>query len=265
MKNYTIIIVMLVLLQSKLINCLSPADTQKIGMQIWKNESGQHLDLLVHWHKNETFPSFGIGHNIWFLTGQEKKFNEQFPQLCTYLEKNGVKLPQWLQKVKNSGAPWKNREEFLKDYKKINNLCHLLSVTIELQTEFMIERLDEQWPKILQHAPKKQQTKLMHNYKLMRSTLLGTYTLIDYLNFKGSGLDPKEESNGQRWGLLQVLLDMPDGLTKDTVNQAFTLSAIKILVTLVQNSAPEYNRMKFLNGWIKRLNTYSSPETFNAA
>ena len=61
--------------------------------------------------------------------------------------------------------------------------------------------------------------------------------LIDYLNFKGSGLDPKEQSNGQRWGLLQVLIDMPDSLTEDKVNQAFTISAIKILVALVQNSA----------------------------
>ncbi len=231
-------------------------------MQIWKNESGQRTELLVHWNKNESFPSLGIGHNIWFLEGQEEIFTEQFPLLCNYLEKNGVKLPHWLQKAKNSGAPWKSRDEFLKDYKKLNSLRHLLSVTIEPQTEFMIERLDGQWPRILQQAPKRERPKLMRNYKLMRSTLLGTYTLIDYLNFKGSGIDPKEQSNGHRWGLLQVLLDMPDGLTKDTVNQAFTLSAIKILVKLVQNSAPEYNRMKFLNGWIKRLNTYCNPETF---
>ncbi len=262
MRKSVLLVLWLLSLHHSSSVCLSIEAIQKIGMQIWKNESGQQRDLLVHWDKNESFPSLGIGHNIWFLAGQEKKFTEQFPLLCAYLEEHGVRLPIWLQKTKNTGAPWKNRDDFLKDHKRLNSLRHLLATTIELQTEFMIKRLDEQWPLIVQRVPKKQRPNVIKNYKLMRSSLLGTYALIDYLNFKGSGLDPKEESNGQRWGLLQVLIDMPDNLTAENVTQAFTISAIKTLVALVQNSAPQYNRMKFLNGWIKRLNTYCSSDTF---
>lgn len=262
MRKSVLLIVWLLLLDHHPSLCLNAVQVEKIGMQIWKNESGQRTDLLIHWHKDESFPSLGIGHNIWFLQGQEKIFTEQFPLLCDYLQKKGVTLPVWLQKAKRQGAPWKNRDDFLNDHKKARNLRHILSSTIKLQTDFMIERLDKQWPLILQGAPKKERSKILAIYTLMRSTLRGTYILVDYLNFKGNGIDPKEQINGHRWGLLQVLLDMPHGLKKDTVNLAFTLSAMKMLLILIQHSAPEYSRMKFLNGWINRLNTYSSQETF---
>ena len=132
-----------------------------------------------------------------------------------------------------------------------------MSSTINLQTNFMIDQLYKKWPAIVQAAPAKQRPALIKRFNLMRSSLLGTYALIDYLNFKGDGLNPLEAVNNQRWGLLQVLLIMPADVNQQNAPAAFSLAASKILLRLIENSAPDYTRIKFLNGWIKRVSTYA--------
>jgi hypothetical protein len=235
----------------------------QIGMLIWQNEASKRTDLLVFWSEHEPFPSLGIGHCIWYPQGYKGKYGQMFPALCDYLEKHGVQLPGWLKKAKRTGAPWKTREEFLQDTNRTQELRQLLSATIPLQIQFMIEQLEKQFPSIVQHAPKEERKKVRTTFKLMRTTPLGTYALVDYLNFKGSGINAQEESNGHRWGLLQVLLGMPHELTQDTVAQAFSVSAAKTLLKLIENSAPHYSRVKYLNGWIRRVSTYANGNLFN--
>lgn len=241
---------------------LNRTDAQKIGLLVWQNEASRRTDLLVFWNPKESFPSLGIGHCIWNVQGQSLPYTEQFPALCDYLLKNGVKLPEWLKKSKNSGAPWKSREDFLNDKQKTDELRNLLSTTVDLQANFMIKRLEDQWPLILNTAPKQQRAKIVRNFKLLKSSLLGTYALIDYLNFKGDGLNPLEERNGQRWGLLQVLIAMPEEITSETVTRSFALAAAQTLLQLIRNTTPEYKPIVFLNGWIKRVSTYCNPDIF---
>ena len=93
----------------------------------------------------------------------------------------------------------------------------------------------------------------------MLSCPQGTYALVDYLNFKGNGLSQSEELKGQRWGLLQVLMDMPYNLTAENVNKAFAVSAAKVLLRRIENSAPDYTFIAYLEGWIKRVSTYANP------
>lgn len=236
---------------------LSKNDAKKIGMQVWKNEASQKEDLLVFWNKNEAFPSLGICHAIWLPAESNAPYTEQFPALCTYLQKNGVKLPHWLDQAKNTGAPWKSRLEFLNDTKKTSELKSLLTSTIELQTHFMLEQLYELWPQIIQEAPRRKRAAITKNFNLLQTSLLGLYALVDYLNFKGAGINPREECNGCRWGLLQVLSDMPDNLNEETVLKAFTVSAAKILLGRIENSAPLYTHLTSMPGWIKRVHTYS--------
>ena len=99
-------------------------------------------------------------------------------------------------------------------------------------------------------------------YRVARSKN-GIYVLIDYLNFKGAGLNPREVSNEHRWGLLQVMLDMPDTVTQENVTKAFTISAAKTLIILIQNSAPNYRQIRFLHGWMRRLSSYANESLFS--
>ena len=61
--------------------CLSTEAIPKKSVCRFGNEAGQRRELLVHWNKNESFPSLGIGHNIWFLDGQEKFLLNNFRSL----------------------------------------------------------------------------------------------------------------------------------------------------------------------------------------
>lgn len=262
LRKLTGILILALVVSINTLFALNSEDARKIGMQIWMNEASGRKDLLVFWNQYEAFPSLGIGHCIWFPQGLNAPYTQEFPSLCSYLQKHGVALPAWLIEACRTGAPWKSREEFLQDTQRTEELRTLLASTIELQTNFMIERLDRVFPLIVQMALPEQKEKLLYLLECMKSNLLGTYALIDYLNFKGSGLNPREVSKEHHWGLKQVLLDMPHDTTPDNAVKAFTVSAAKILIILIQKSSPEYNRIRFLRGWINRILTYSDQSIF---
>lgn len=242
--------------------CLSKLEIHKIGNLVWNNEMNKRTDQLVYWSEHESFPSFGIGHFIWLPDTTHLPFSQTFPSLCAYLKAHGIKLPHWLELTYQKPAPWKSQQDFLHDHKKIHDLRRLLSSTVELQTNFMIDRLHKLLPKLLLATPIRRRQAVKHNVNLLLSTPLGTYALIDYLNFKGDGLNPEEVFHKHRWGLLQVLLAMPDNLNETNVHAAFAIAAEKILLKLIEVSAPEYNRLKFLNGWTKRVSTYADQKLF---
>lgn len=236
---------------------LSQQEIHKIGRWIFFNETSGKEELMIFWNTHEDFPSFGIGHCIWHLKDQEPVHEEQFPALCTYLKKHGVKLPAWLNSALLKGAPWKNREAFLKDTKRSAELLEILKETIDLQARFMVERVHQKLPEIIAAAPDEYRKKLQSHCALLEQTSMGTYALVDYLNFKGSGLNHLADGRRQYWGLLQVLLGIPEHVTKETILKAFTISAAKVLMRRVEESAPDYKLLKFFNGWMKRVSTYS--------
>ncbi len=239
---------------------MNPEVLQKIGKQIWHNEAGGSQEHLVFWNEKESFPSLGIGHNIWCPEGHEIAYTQGFPLLCDYLKQHNIALPAWLEEALKKGAPWNNRQAFYSDQARTQELRQLLVDTVPLQTQFMVDRLTHKLAEIIQAAPVEQRNKIEQRINLMRTSPLGIYILVDYLNFKGDGLNPKEESNGLRWGMLSVLLDMPDNLTSENVTKAFTVAAAKRLLLLIEHSAPEYQRLNFLGGWMKRLSTYTKQD-----
>ena len=244
---------------------VSEQDAKKLGMVIWNNEADKRIDLLAYWGTYSSFPEVGIGHYIWYPQGQAGPYTAQFPPLCAYLLSQGVQFPQWLLDAHLAGgAPWQTREEFMQDAERTNELREFLASTVDLQTKFMIKRLEDEWINILAAAPSDRQDQLQYYFELMRSSLLGTYALVDYLNFKGNGLNPREERNGHRFGLLQVMLDMPDGLTEENITKAFAICAARRLVNYIGQFAPEYKPVKFLAGWVKRVSTYARTNIFDA-
>ncbi len=56
---------------------IEPAVAKKIGDAIWRNECQGRVGGLTHWKSGEEFPSFGIGHFIWYPAGVHKTFKDR--------------------------------------------------------------------------------------------------------------------------------------------------------------------------------------------
>jgi hypothetical protein len=233
---------------------LTNAQKKEIGMRIWHNEAGGRYDQLVFWKTNEQFPSLGICHFIWYPRENADTYTQTFPDLIAYFKKKKVKLPAWLANAKY--APWKSKEEFDKvaQSSKVQELRKLMADTIDLQVEFVIQRLENAWPRIKKDAEPKKRKAVEQNFRALMQTPQGIFALIDYLNFKGEGTDPKERYNGMGWGLLQALETM-NGPTIEN----FVTAAKSVLSARVAYAPPHKSHEKdWLQGWHNRVYRYLS-------
>lgn len=82
----------------------------------------------------------------------------------------------------------------------------------------------------------------------------GTFALIDYLNFKGSGAKAHENYHGHRWGLLQVVLGMDE---EGEPIAAFVASAKRVLRRRVLHADRKRNEERWIPGWFARLDRYT--------
>ena len=222
-----------------------------IAYKIYQNECGANPKNLIHWNKGENFPSLGIGHFIWYPKGIHERFEESFPKFIHYLKTQHIILPKWLEN--QTYAPWNSKQEMTQS-NKTKQLQTFLIHTIPQQAIFIKNRLVNILPKLLKATPKERQKHLLRMFYTLKHSPNGDYILIDYLNFKGDGTNPKERYKNQGWGLLQVLLMM-----KDTSNpQAeFIKCAKEILTKRVKNAPPSRGEKRWLTGWFNRLNTYN--------
>lgn len=195
---------------------LSKEETSKIGDKIWFNECKNSIEGLTHWNNGENFPSLGIGHFIWYPEGIKERFEETFPQLLCYLEKNGVRLPDFLKQA--HGSLWATRENFLKEFDspQTKQLRSFLFETRDLQIKFIISKLHEVLPIMEDHTSPDSKAKIRANFSMLLKDARGVYALVDYFNFKGAGLSELESYHGHGWGLKHVLEKM-DPQSKDPV------------------------------------------------
>ncbi len=268
---------------------LDPAAAREIGLKIWRNECGGRLEGLAAWNRGEDFPSLGIGHFIWYPEGKSGPFRESFPALLDHLARAGVALPSWLAASRKRGCPWPDREAFLAaaQGRRVAELRALLADTVDLQAAFLAERLAGALPAMLaaldDPAARKRVAARFH--KLAR-TPGGLYALVDYVNFKGEGVDPRERYAGEGWGLLQVLLGMNDSpdpradfaaaadrtLTRRVANaprdgspaangemRAATSPALGRSRGEPSGIAQAADESRWLKGWRNRVATYTNP------
>jgi len=239
--------------QSYQIN-LTTEQAATLGLLIWKNEGQQKLQHLTTWNRGEDFPSLGLGHFIWYPNKEKGPFKEQFPELLSYFQKNGLQPPPWL--FATSLAPWKSREQFYNEFdgEALSGLRVFLSEHIDWQVKFIVQRLEAAIPRIIADCDAPQKKRIEYNLARLTSTTEGLFTLLDYINFKGDGLSEKERYQGQGWGLKQVLLTMP----KEYENplRAFGLSADEVLTRRVKN-APR-DEFRWLKGWRVRVHAYQT-------
>jgi len=240
-------------LSASVASALTPRELDVIGRRVWQNECNGTREGLTSWNTGENFASLGIGHFIWYPKGIEGPFEESFPQLVKFYSANGVKVPAWIKP--EADCPWSTRAEFLAASKseKMSELRDLLASTIQVQTRFLVQRMEMALPKMLAAAPAAQRTKIKSNYERLAATTRGQFAMIDYVNFKGEGTNPTERYAGEGWGLLQVLAAMGDG----PALSAFAKAADRVLTRRVANSPKARHEAQWLPGWRNRVATYA--------
>ena len=236
---------------------VSRVDAERIGKKIWQNEAAGTISGLTSWNKNEAFSSMGIGHFIWYPAGGRQTYEESFRPLMGFLVSRGVRLPTGLNP--RSPCPWPNRSAFINasDSPKMRALRQMLSQTVGLQTEFIINRMHTALPKMLRAASPADQQRIEANFYAMSETANGLYALIDYVNFKGEGVNPKERYKGQGWGMLQVLQGMQGRPTDQAATREYAASAKRVLGRRIANAPKKESQWRA--GWFKRCDSYAQP------
>jgi hypothetical protein len=236
---------------------LSPDEARQIGKKIWQNECNGTISGLTSWNSGENFASLGIGHFIWYPAGVRGPFEESFPQLVAFAASRGANIPSMIASEQSSDCPWKNRSEFFKaqDSEPMKKLRHFLMATVDLQSQFLVNRLENSLPKMLEEAAASNRTRVRANFERLLKTSQGCYALVDYVNFKGEGVLHSERYQDQGWGLLQVLEQMKTN--SDFPETEFSRAAAAVLERRVQNAPPARNEKRWLAGWLKRVNSYS--------
>ena len=246
-------------------NQLRLTDTQarQIAHKIWLNEGSGKKSKLVWWNRGEEFASVGIGHFIWFTADKPMWFWEAFPPMLQYIIDRGAKPPRWLSPklhcVWDSYEAWQYAKRH--QTKKMRELTAFMNRTKGLQARFMLERLNSSFPRILKYAKAHGQGRLVEqNYRRLLYRNNGTidprgaYILIDYINFKGDGVNKGERYQGKGWGLYQVLTHMNP---KDpNPYHAFAKSGKWVLNRLTKICPPERNLKRFKKGWFNRMDSY---------
>lgn len=234
---------------------LSQAEATRIGRRIWQNECNGTVSGLTSWNAGEDFASLGIGHFIWYPAGKRGPFDESFPPLIAFMASREAKLPGWLAGGEKTPCPWNSRAEFMRAQQspEMKSLRQFLAETVDLQTQFLIERLQNALPKMLAAAEKRAHVR--QQFERVGASGAGCYALIDYVNFKGEGVLPTERYQGQGWGLLQVLEEMRP--TSANAVKEFSRAAADVLTRRVRNSPPARRESRWLPGWINRVNGYS--------
>lgn len=234
---------------------LTQTQRGKIARKIWQNESGGKVSGLTAWNVGEEFPSLGIGHFIWYPKGYQGPFTESFPQFIQFARQQGLKPPAI---ALTADAPWASRKEFQAQFNgaSMSGLRSWLSGNLTVQADFIIAKSQASLGKVINAAPASDRARVQANYQKVSATPNGQYALIDYVNFKGEGINPKERYNGQGWGLLQVLQLMNDAPSGQPAAVEFSNAAKRALGRRISNSQKSRGESRWKAGWYSRCDTY---------
>ena len=233
-------------------------DLRWFGKTIFQKECGSDIKRLTAWNKGEEFPSFGIGHFIWYPVGYEGPFEESFPSFLAFVKKRGVQLPLWIDNLKIKDCPWKTRDEFYRkmDSYKMNSLKAFLVETMHYQSLYIVKRFKKSLPMMIRAASPEKKKHIKRQFFRVADSSKKLYALIDYVNFKGEGVKATERYNNKGWGLLQVLEEMQGTRRGDIALHEFSRAAEAVLTRRVQNAPHDRNEGQWLNGWKNRVNYY---------
>lgn len=241
-------------------DAFSEPDFDWLGQQVFRNECRSRPACLTSWNAGEDFPSLGIGHFIWYRAGQQEIFEESFPQLLSFLKRRQVALPPWLQNSADPDNPWPSRAAFnaAQQSEQMRELRAFLLATAPLQAEFIVSRFNLTEDEIVFNFPPADRSKARQILQGLAAAHppLGQYALIDYLHFKGSGLNPAERYHNMGWGLKQVVAEM---LEAEVSLQQFVEAGTAVLDRRISNAPAERREYRWRAGWHNRLQSYLPP------
>ena len=273
------------------IDQISDEEAAEIGRKIWQHEgSGK---ILIWWDDTADSSSFGINNYLWFQADHDVPFQQAFPTLIDFMQSRGADAPKWLDHKapapwrtpaqlfgetlaperirKNPPAKWKMTPEMFaqQDSPRMKELRDFLERTVPLQARFSIQRMIEALPKMLPAVPESERPNVEKQFYRVACSQGGVFNLVDYVNFKGEGSNPKERylnKKGEKegWGLLQVLQNMNGTEMGPAALHEFSDSAEWALCRRVENAPAERHAddLKWLEGWTKRTRSYrDSSET----
>lgn len=237
---------------------ITKKDLRWFGDAIFQRECSGKIEKLVAWNAGEEFPSFGIGHFIWYPVGYEGPFEESFPEFLAFVKQRGVKLPYWIDRLKAKGCPWTTREAFYQEINspRMKSLSRFLVRTMYHQSLFIVHRFKKALPKMLYAATADKKNHIRKQFFRVADSSVKLYALIDYVNFKGEGVRSSERYKNKGWGLLQVLEEMRGSQKGSVALREFARAADSVLTRRVINSPVERNEQRWLNGWKNRVNYY---------
>ena len=249
---------------------LENSDYEWIASRVAENETGGQARYLTYWGAGEDFPSFGIGHFIWFPAGVDAPFDETFPALVRFLREQPdiPDMPQWLRDLAPFDAPWSDKTTFDEALmsSESSSLRRWLEATAAWQARFIVHNFETRWDNL--ELPEPDKARLTALLQQLFETSEGTFAVIDYFNFKGLGDNPRERYQGQGWGLVQVLGDVAsqgDAEPEKDLVAHFSHAAAERLRQRVALSPVERNEIRWLPGWQKRLAKYSAEAMLESA
>lgn len=248
------------------LSALTAVDYRWIGQRIYQNECAGKPEYLTYWGKGETFPSFGIGHFIWHpkLTesGADQTFTETFPAMVQFVSKT-QRPPDWLADLSIQAefvAPWPSQKIFDQAWsnKELQQLRDWLLATQYQQAQFIVLAFQNRWLTETQSLTLKQKAVIQLRLNKMMGFKKGLFAVIDYFNFKGIGLNQKEQYQSESWGLASVLssMNIAEESSQDEYLEQFVMAAKKRLQLRVKLAPPERNEVRWLKGWEVRLDQY---------
>ncbi len=234
------------------------ADRLLMAERVFKNECYDERDCLLEWDKGEDFLSIGLEHFIWSPANSSSIFKDTFKSYLEYAREKGKHLPKVLDKNPLPPCPWDSRGQFLKskNSREYQDITEFLIKTKQCQADYLIETARQSLQKIIRASPQSQLTNIQNKIALLSNNPDGVYAIIDYVNFKGTGIGASEKYEGEGWGLLQVLEGMRDGIKPQEVLPDFVRSARNVLNHRVFNAPHDRHEEKWLPGWQKRVDTY---------
>lgn len=245
---------------------LSDDVAQKVGHKIWLNETDGNPDAITSWNAGEEFASLGIGHFLWFPAGKPAPFEESFPPMLAFLRQKDAHLPSWVDKMPIPPCPWTSRADFKKNFNspQMKELRQFLLDTVAGQAQYLVVRANGAMEKILRTATDSaERAHIITQFSRIVQASKDLYPLIDYVEFKGEGINPEETAvdkqtgTRQGWGLKQVLLKMNGtAIEPKAVLAEYADAAQSVLQQRVRNIPA--NRT-WESGWLRRVDTYRRP------
>ena len=118
----------------------------------------------------------------------------------------------------------------------MKELRGFLARTVDLQAEFLVNRLRQALPKMLAESGASDGAQVQQRFDRVAGSAAGCYALVDYVNFKGEGVLATERYAGQGWGLLQVL----EGMTQETSGREAVKKFRRIRQDRFEKSCPKF-------------------------